>query len=183
MGTYLRGGYVMEAYQAILGRTSCRNFQNREVEKEKIQRILKAGTYAPTGAGNQSPIIIAIANKQVRDRLSRMNAKIMGDANTDPFYGAPVILVVLAEKKYPTYIYDGTLVMGNMMIAATAEGLGSCWIHRAKEEFETAEGKQMLMDLGITGEYEGIGHLALGYTSENSQRRAKRKENYIFYLE
>ena len=146
-----------------------------------LERILEAGTYAPTAMGRQSPIIIAVTNREMRDRLSAMNAAVMGSQN-DPFYGAPVVLVVLADKSVGPYLYDGSLVLGNLMLAAHAEGLGSCWIHRAKEEFESAEGKQILCDLGIEGEYEGIGHCILGYPAAPAAEPKPRKENYVYYI-
>ena len=91
----------------------------------------------------------------LRDRLSAMNARIMSaPEGTDPFYGAPVVLVVLADRSVPTHVYDGSLVMGNLMLAAHELGLGSCWIHRAREEFDTPEGRQILADLGVEGDYE-----------------------------
>lgn len=117
----------------------------------------------------------------MRDRLSKMNAKIMG-TDTDPFYGAPVVLVVLAKKEMPTYIYDGSLVMGNLMLAAHALHIGSCWIHRAKEEFASPEGQQILKDLGIEGEYEGIGHCILGYVDGDYPAPQPRKENWVYYV-
>ena len=120
------------------------------IPEETIRKICEAGTYAASGKGNQSPIIIAVTDKALRDKLSRMNAKIMG-TDIDPFYGAPVVLVVLADRKFPTYIYDGSLVIGNLMLAAHSEGIGSCWIHRAKEEFQSEEGKEILKSLGIGG--------------------------------
>ncbi len=144
---------------------------------------MRAGTYAPTGMNRQSPIIICVTNKKIRDRLSKLNAQILGNENIDPFYGAPVVLIVLAERKYKTCIYDGSLVMGNLMNAAWSLGIGSCWIHRAKEEFETEEGKQILASLGITGDYEGIGHCILGYIDGEIPESLPRKENYIFYLD
>ena len=123
------------------------------------------GTYAATGMGKQSPIIIAVTDKTLRDKLSKLNADIMG-VDIDPFYGAPELLIVLANKKMPTYIYDGSLVMGNMMNAAADLGVANCWIHRAKEEFESEKGKEILKNLGIEGDYEGIGHLILGYAAK-----------------
>ena len=143
---------------------------------------MEAGTYAPSGMGLQSSIIIAITNKDVRNRLSKLNAKIMG-AEIDPFYGAPVVLVVLAKKNIPTHIYDGSLVMENLMLAADSLGIGSCWIHRAKEEFETEEGKEILKSLGINpDEYEGIGNCILRYKDE--ERKSKpRKDNYVYYID
>ena len=149
------------------------------VPQEKLDKILEAGTYAATGMGRQSPIILAVTDKAMRDRLSKMNAAIMG-VDSDPFYGAPVVLVVLADKNVPTYIYDGSLVMGNLMNAAHAEGIASCWIHRAKEEFNSPEGKQILQDLGITGDYEGIGHCILGYADGDEPAAKPRKENYVY---
>ena len=125
-----------------------------------------------------------MTNKELRDKLSEMNRKIGGwDEGFDPFYGAPVVLVVLAEKDWPTHVYDGSLVMGNLMLAAHTEGIGSCWIHRAKEEFESEEGKQILSDLGVTGEYEGIGHCILGYPDEEIEEAKPRKDDYVFWVE
>ena len=129
--------------------------------------------------GRQSPIMIAVTDKAMRDRLSRMNAAVMG-AQNDPFYGAPVVIAVLADRKVPTYLYDGSLVMGNLMNAAHALGIGSCWIHRAKEEFDSEEGQAILASLGITGDYEGIGHCVLGYENGPCRPAAPRKENYIY---
>ena len=131
--------------------------------------------------GMQSSIIIAITNENLRDKLSELNAKIMG-VDTDPFYGAPVVLVVLAKKNIPTHVYDGSLVMENLMLAASSLGIGSCWIHRAKEEFETEEGKEILKSLGIEDEYEGIGHCILGYKDEEGTLKP-RKDNYIYYID
>ena len=163
-------------------RRSCRNFDSdKMVSEEDIHAIIKAGTYAPSGMGRQSSIIIAVTNKELRDQLSVENAKIMG-ADTDPFYGAPVILVVLADKDIPTYKYDGSLVMGNLLNAATSLGLGSIWVHRAKEEFESEFGKKILADLGIEGNYEGIGHCAIGYAAAPANAPAPRKDNYVYYV-
>lgn len=169
----------MDAMQNLLTRRSVRKYKPDMVPQEKLDKILEAGTYAATGMGRQSPIILAVTDKAMRDRLSKMNAAIMG-VESDPFYGAPVVLVVLADKNVPTYIYDGSLVMGNLMNAAHAEGIASCWIHRAKEEFNSPEGKQILQDLGITGDYEGIGHCILGYADGDEPAAKPRKENYVY---
>ena len=169
-----------EIIKNILERRSIRKYKDKEVTEELIDEVLKAGTYAPSGMNRQSPIIVAITNKEIRDKLSKINAKIMG-VDTDPFYGAPVVIVVLADKNVPTHIYDGSLVMENMMLAANSLGLGSCWIHRAKEEFETEEGKEILKSLGITGEYEGIGNCILGYP-EGEVEPKERKANYIYKI-
>lgn len=165
--------------QAIESRRSVRRFKPDMVPAELLDQVLQAGTYAATGMGRQSPIILAVTDPQVRDQLSRMNAAIMG-SDKDPFYGAPVVLVVLADKSRPTCVYDGSLVMGNLMLAAHSLGLGSCWIHRAKEEFESPEGKALLASLGIQGEYEGIGHCILGYPEGELPQPAPRKENWIY---
>ena len=170
-----------ETMNALLTRRSCRSYKSDPIPQQVLERILKAGTYAPTAMGRQSPIIIAVTNREMRDRLSAMNAAVMGSQN-DPFYGAPVVLVVLADKSVGPYLYDGSLVLGNLMLAAHAEGLGSCWIHRAKEEFESAEGKQILSDLGIVGDYEGIGHCILGYPAAPAAEPKPRKENYVYYI-
>ena len=171
-----------DTLKVLESRRSCRNFDSdKMVSEEDIQAIIKAGTYAPSGMGRQSSIIIAVTNKELRDQLSAENAKIMG-ADPDPFYGAPVILVVLANKDIPTYKYDGSLVMGNLMNAATSLGLGSIWVHRAKEEFESEFGKKILADLGIEGNYEGIGHCAIGYAAALANAPAPRKDNYVYYV-
>ena len=172
---------MSELLDMIKTRRSIRKYKSDMVPKEIIDKIVEAGTYAATGMGQQSPIILAVTNKEVRDKLSKWNADIMG-TDTDPFYGAPVVLVVLADKNRPTAVYDGSLVMGNLMLAAHNEGVGSCWIHRAKEEFESEEGKEILRSLGIEGEYEGIGHCALGYTEGEYPEGHERKDNWVYYI-
>ena len=133
---------MSETLKVLETRRSCRAFKPELIEEEKLQAIIKAGTYAATGMGRQSPIIIAVTNKELRDKLSVMNAKFMGkDESFDPFYGAQELLIVLANKAMPTYLYDGTLVLGNLMNAAADLGVDSCWIHRAKEEFASPEGQ------------------------------------------
>ena len=129
--------------ESIKTRRSIRKYKPDMVPKEIIDQIVEAGTYAATGMNRQSPIIIAVTNKEMRDRLSRMNAAIMG-VDSDPFYGAPVVLIVLADRSSANYLYDGSLVMGNLMLAAHSLGVGSCWIHRAKQEFESPEGKEIM---------------------------------------
>lgn len=172
---------MAETLKTLKTRRSCRSYKPDLIEEEKLNAIIEAGTYAATGMGKQSPIIIAVTDKAMRDKLSAMNAAVMG-AQMDPFYGAPELLIVLADKNVRTYLYDGSLVMGNMMNAAADLGIGSCWIHRAKEEFESEEGKAILKDLGIEGDYEGIGHLILGYPAEPTKEPAPRKGNYIYRI-
>ena len=172
---------MSDVLETIKSRRSIRKYKSDMVPQDKMEKIIEAGTYAATGMGKQSPIIVAVTNKELRDKLSAMNAKIMG-TNTDPFYGAPVVLIVLADKSRPTYLYDGSLVMGNLMLEAEAQGLGSCWIHRAKEEFESEEGKEILKSLGIEGDYEGIGHCVLGFADGPAPKAAPRKDSYVYYV-
>ena len=169
-----------EVIQAMLTRRSVRGYKPDPVPRALLEEVARAGTYAATGMGKQSPIIVAVTNRALRDRLSRMNAAVMGGSG-DPFYGAPVVLVVLADKSIGTHVYDGSLVMGNLMLAAHAEGVASCWIHRAKEEFESEEGRQILRGLGIEGDYEGIGHCILGYADGEEPQPKPRKASYVYW--
>ncbi|MCQ2275172.1 MAG: nitroreductase [Bacteroidales bacterium] len=170
-----------EVIKNIMERRSCRCFDpNRMPATDLIQQIAEAGTWSPTSRGQQNPIIIAVTNKELRDRISRMNAAVMG-SDSDPFYGAPCMLIVLV-KESENAMYDGPIVMQTMMLAAHSLGLNSCWIHRAKEEFESEEGKQILRDLGIEGNHIGIGHLALGYAAAPIPEPKPRKENYIYWV-
>ena len=170
-----------EVLKALLERRSCRSYRPDPIPQKILDQILEAGCYAASGMGRQSPIMIAVTDKAVRDQLSRMNREVMG-TDSDPFYGAPTVIVVLADRTVGTWLYDGSLVMGNLMNAAHALGIGSCWIHRAKEEFESLEGKALLKKLGIEGDYEGIGHCILGYEAEPCRAAAPRKDNYIYRI-
>lgn len=170
------------AYENILTRRSIRKYKSDPVPAELINRIITAGLYAPTGRNMQSPIIVAVTDRELRDRLSRMNAAVMG-SDGDPFYGAPAVLVVLADRSCRTHIYDGSLVMGNMMLAAHEAGLGSCWIHRAREVFDTDEGKEILLSLGVNGDYEGIGNCIIGYPDCPLPDAAPRREGRVFYAQ
>lgn len=175
----------MEAMNVLLERRSCRSYKPDLVPDDVLEEILKAGTYAPTAMGKQSPIILCVTNKEMRDKISRLNAAVMGKGDDfDPFYGAPVVLVVLADKTIAPHVYDGSLVMGNLMLAAWDKGVNSCWIHRAKEVFDSEEGKAILTELGIEGDYEGIGNCILGYATGPDAFRtpAPRKENYVYYV-
>ena len=171
------------AIENMKTRRSIRGYKPDEMPaQELLEQIIEAGTYAPTGKGMQSPIIVAVTNKDIRDRLSRLNAEVLG-TTSDPFYGAPAVLIVLADRNRPTYLYDGSLVMGNLMNAAHALGLGSCWIHRAKEVFNSPEGRNMLKEWGIEGDYEGIGHCVLGYPADEQTPQAKpRKQDYVGWV-
>ena len=171
----------METLTTLKTRRSCRAYKADHVEEEKLNAIIEAGTYAPTGLGKQSPIILVIKDQEFHDKLAKLNAAAMG-MEIDPFYGAPELIVVLANKDIPTYVYDGSLVMGNMLNAAADLGVASCWVHRAKEEFESEEGKEILKKLGIEGNYEGIGNLILGYAAKPAGEAAPRKANYVYSL-
>ena len=175
---------MSETLEVIKRRRSCRKFKNQAVPEELVDQIIEAGTWAASGRGLQSPVIVYVTNAYVKRKLTEMNAKSWGKPEADPFFGAPVILIVLADKNVPTYVYDGSLVMGNMMLAADDLGLASCWIHRAKEEFESEEGKTLLKAIGIDNmNLEGIGHLALGYRDGESPEPKERKKDYVFYAE
>ena len=172
---------MKETLQDLKDRRSCRSFLPQQVKEEQLNAILEAGTYAPTGMGMQSPVIVVVQKPELVAKLSKMNAAIMG-RDMDPFYGAPCVLVVLADTQRPTYLYDGALVMGNLMNAAYAVGVGSCWIHRAREVFDSPEGKELLEKWGIEGDYVGVGHCILGYPDGDVPAAKPRKEDYIVYV-
>ena len=163
-----------EVLECLKTRRSIRAFDpDRMPSRDLVAKVAEAGTYAPTGMGKQSPVIVAVMDRAVRDRLSKMNADVLGSAS-DPFYGAPVMLVVLADR---------ALVMGNLLNAAHALGLGSCWIHRAKEVFGSPEGQDLLKQWGIEGDYEGIGHCVLGYPQDSKEPvAAPRKADYVRFI-
>ena len=169
-----------EIIRSLCERRSVRSYEYRQVEEETLEQILRAGTFAPTGRGRQSPIMVVVQDVKTREKIRRMNAEIMGSSDSDPFYGAPTIVIVLADADIPTCVEDGCLVMGNLMNAAYALGVDSCWIHRAREEFASEEGKALLKEWGIEGNYIGIGHCALGYGDCEKPVAKERKANYIY---
>ena len=178
----------MDALECMTTRRSCRAYSDRMPSREVLERICEAGTYAPTGHGKQSPLIVAVTNREVRDRLSALNAKVMSRIHPipdgfDPFYGAPVVLVVLADVDVVTHMYDGCSVIANLLNAAHACGLASCWIHRAKEEFESEEGRALLPELGIEGNYVGVDHVILGFPAQELPSAAPRKADYVRWVE
>ena len=174
---------MSEVLKEMKERRSIRKYKSEMVPQDVLDKIIEAGLYAASGKGTQNTIIIQVTKKELRDEIAEMNRKIGGwEEGFDPFYGAPAMLIVLAKKDWPTGIYDGSLVMGNLMLAAHDLGIGSCWIHRAKEEFETQWGKELLKSLGIEDEYEGIGHSALGYVDGEYPNRPERKENRVYYI-
>lgn len=172
-----------QTMEVIKTRRSCRTFNPDSMpSRDVLSKIAEAGTWAPTGMGTQNPIILVVTQKEMRDKIMKMNAKIMGNEDMDPFYGAPCMMIVLSKKEGTT-VYDGTCVMTTLMLAAKSLGVESCWIHRAKEEFESEEGKAILKELGVEGEYEGIGHVALGYTTKEIPAPKERKADYIHWIE
>ena len=170
-----------EVLKAIKERRSTKSFKSDMVPMEIIDQICEAGKWAANGKGAQAGMIVAVTDKETRDKLSRLNAAVMG-ADTDPFYGAPVVLVVLADKSVPTYVYDGSLVMGNLMLAAHSLDVGSCWIHRAKQVFDSEEGKAILASLGVEGEWEGVGNCVIGYPAGEPKEPKPRKENWVYKI-
>ena len=173
-----------EIIRAMEERRSIHSFKPKMPPKEVLQQIVEAGLYAASGKGQQAAIVVAVTNKALRDKLAEENRRIAGaPEGFDPFYGAPAVLVVLGRKDWPTHVYDGSLVMGNLLLAAHALGLGSIWIHRAKEEFEEPEYQQLLKDLGVEGEWEGIGHCAVGYLNGEAPAPAPRKPGRVFWAE
>lgn len=173
-----------EIIKAMKERRSIRKFKSELPSKADLEQIVEAGVYAASAMGKQATKIIVVTNKELRDKISEMNRKIGGwNEGFDPFYGAPAILIVLAEKDWHNKVYDGSLAMGNLLLAAHALGLGSIWIHRAREEFESDEGKEILKSLGIEGEWEGIGHCAVGYMDCESPKPAPRKDGRVVWAE
>ena len=164
----------------ILSRRSCKAYRDEMPTKEQLDTIIEAGLYAASGRNMQGAIMLCVTNKVLRDRLSKLNTDVMG-AGMDPFYNAPAVIVVLADKTVRTSVYDGSLVMGNLMLAAHSIGLGSCWIHRAKEVFDSEEGKQILAELGIEGDYEGVGNCVIGYPEKMPTERLPRKDGRVFF--
>ena len=171
-----------EVLHCLLTRRSVKKYLSQPVEKEKLDAVLEAGTYAACGMGRQAGKIVVLQNPDDIAQLEKMNATILGNPDAHPFYGAPVVCVVFADTNVNTWVEDGSLVIGNMMAAAHSLGLGSCWIHRAKEEFETPWGKELLQSLGITEEYEGIGHCILGYADGEAPKAAARKANRVYQI-
>ena len=173
-----------EIIKAMIERRSVRKYRSDMIPRDIIDEIIEAGLYAASGKNFQGVKIIAVTDKKTRDELSTLNCSIGGwDSNFDPFYGAPVVLLVISDKSHPTCVYDGSLVMGNLMLAADSLGIGSCWIHRAKQEIETDYGKKLLSDLGIEGDWEGIGHCVLGYADGERNAAPARKADRVYYID
>ena len=169
-----------EALEVLYTRRSIRRYKPEQISREEMEAVIQAGVRAASGKNGQSAIIVAVQDKETRDLLSRLNAEVLG-VHSDPFYGAPTVLIVLADAKSPYVVEDGSLVLGNLMNAAKAIGLGSCWINRAKEVFASDEGKALLKKWGIEGEWIGVGNCILGYPAEDPAMKP-RKENNVYYV-
>lgn len=168
-----------ETLRTLRSRRSCKAYKPDQIADNELDTILDAGTWAPTGMGRQSPIMIAVQDKEDIAELERINAEVFKKPGAHLFYGAPTVVVVLADAKMPTNVYDGSLVIGNMLNAAASIGVGACWIHRAKETFERPDGKALLKKWGIEGEYIGVGNCILGYAASEPSPALPRKDNYI----
>lgn len=170
---------MKETIGDLISRRSIRKYKKQQISEEELNIILEAGKYSPSGMGKQPVVMVVVQDEDTREQLRRMNGSIMGNTNMDPFYGAPTIIVVLVNSKISTtYIQDGSLVMGNLMNGAYAIGVGSCWIDRAREEFESKEGRELLKKWGLSEDYVGVGHCILGYADETPEPKP-RKEDYV----
>ncbi len=173
---------MSEFIDTLKTRRSCRKYTSQPVEPEKLQAVVEAGLWAASGMGRQGTHLVVVTDPETVAQLSAMNAAVMG-SNGDPFYGAKTVIVVLANPENNTCVEDGALVMGNLMAAAHDQGLGSCWIHRAKEEFESEEGKALLAKWGVEGQWRGVGHCILGYADEGGEKpAADRLESRVTYV-
>lgn len=168
-----------EALKVLMERRSIRRYKEQQITEEQLKQILEAGEYAPSGMGNQSAIMVVIQKKELIQRLSKLNAKFTGAPDSDPFYNAPTVIVVLSDSEKVTFVENGSLVMGNLMNAAYAIGVNSCWIHRAKEMFESEEGRELLKEWGIKDSYVGIGNCILGYYDAEYPKAHTRKEGRV----
>ncbi|WP_298019202.1 nitroreductase [uncultured Dysosmobacter sp.] len=168
-----------ETLKVLRERRSVRKYKAEQITDGELNVILDAGTWAPTGMGKQSPVMVVVQDAETIAYMSRLNAEIQGRPGTDPFYGAPTVVVVLADGTNPNWLRDGSLVMGNLMNAAASLNVGSCWINRAIELFDRAEGKELLKKWGLPEHYRGVGNCILGYADGPLPAPKPRKENYI----
>lgn len=171
----------METIEALIHRRSCRNYSDRPVEAEKLARIIEAGQYAPSGMGRQPVTFVAVTDPATVERLSQLNAQVTG-SNSDPFYGAKTVVVVLVDRSVPTHLEDGSLAMGNLLNAAYALGVDSCWIHRAHEVFDSPEGLELLASWGLPadGSLRGVGNCILGYAEDTLPEAKPRRDNVVY---
>jgi len=170
-----------EAIKVLKERRSIRSFKPEQVPKKILDEVLQVATYAPTGKGRQVPLIVAVQDKDTLDKLRKMNAKVLG-TDKDPYYGAPSIVLVFSPVDGNTYVEDGSAVLTYICVAAHAYGLGSCWINRERQMFESDEGKALMAEWGIPEKYAGIGGVSIGYKAEDDPAPPPRKEDYIRWL-
>ena len=166
-----------ETLKTLRERRSVRRYRPEQIKPEELEAILDAGTWAPSAMGKQSAVMVVVQDRETIQEMSRLNAEIQGAPGTDPFYGAPTVVVVLAEGA--NAVPDGSLVMGNLMNAAFSLGVDSCWIHRARETFETPEGKELLKKWGLSEDYIGIGNCILGYSDQPLPQPKPRKDGFV----
>ena len=167
-----------EAIKTLLNRRSIRKFKPEQIKDDELNAVLEAAKYAPSGANQQSALFIVVQNKEMREKITKLNAAVLGK-DIDPYYGAPTVIIVLADKTKVTPVEDGSLALGNMFNAACSLGLGSCWVHRTKQMFELVEGKALLRKWGVEGDYIGVGSCVLGYPNCEHPKPALRKENSV----
>ena len=172
----------MAMENVLTERRSVRSYKKEQISDSQLTDVLEAGLHAPSGRNRQCTIMVACQTPEEIDIMRRLNASVMG-ADTDPFYGAPAVLVVLAKRDFPTYIYDGSLVMGNMLLAAHSLGIGACWVHRAREVFETKEWREWLRAMGVADEYEGIGNCVIGYLDGEYPAPKEIREGRVFFAD
>ena len=170
-----------EVLRCLRTRRSCRAYEARQLEPEVLGAILEAGTWAASGRGRQAARIVVLQDPAEIAQLERMNAAVLGNPDAHPFYGAPTVCVVLTDPEVHTCVEDGALVIGNLMLAAHSLGVGSCWIHRAREEFDSPEGKNLLQKWGVDGRYIGVGHCILGYAAKEPAEPKPRKDDYVIF--
>ena len=171
-----------EAMNVLLGRRSVRSFRPEQLKKDDLDAIVKAGLYAPSAKNLQSTKLVVVQDPATISTLSEVNARIFGREGTDPFFGAPTVIVVLSDSEYPNWLQDGALVMGNLMNAAASLGVGSCWINRAMETFDLPEGKALLAKWGLGENWKGVGNCILGYTDSAVLGDKARKEGRVLYV-
>lgn len=172
----------MDILEILVGRRSVKKYTDKMVDEESLNKIIKAGLYAPSGKNGQKVMMMVVKNKELVKKLSKLNSKIM-NLDIDPFYNAPVVIVVFADRNYSTYLEDGSLVLGNMMNEAYSIGIDSCWIHRAREMFETEEGRSIARSYNIPDEYIGIGNCILGYHEGKYPEPKDRKEGRVVIID
>jgi nitroreductase len=167
-----------ESIKTLLNRRSIRKFKPEQIKADELNAVLEAGKYAPSGANQQSPLFIVVQNKAMREKITKLNAAVLGK-DIDPYYGAPTVIIVLADKTKVTPVEDASLALGNMFNAAYSLGLGSCWVHRTKQMFESVEGKALLRKWGVEGDYIGVGSCVVGYPDCEHPKPAPRKDNFV----